>query len=137
MEDYTESHQSKLLGITSPRVNFEEEKKLTREASCTLAQLLYGYSTILNNYLNRIDPKLPNICNICNHGPHVHHLFNFPGRPTDMNILSLWTDPQRVSEFFQLTLHNKTREPFRRFQYKNDVQVIFRCGMPYLCRRGQ
>ena len=63
VKDYTESHHSKLLGITSPGVNFEQEMKLKREARLTLAQVCFGYSRILNNYLNMIDPKVANICN--------------------------------------------------------------------------
>ena len=99
VKEFTENHHSQLWGKDTPEVNFEEKK--SHEARCTLAQLYSRYSTILNSYLHRIRP---NTCTVCNLGPHdMHHLFNCPGRQTNIGILGLWTDRFHLAEHLQLT----------------------------------
>ena len=47
-----------------PKIN-QEEEKLPRKTSCTLAQLRSGYSITLNSYKNRLDPSVPDECPEC------------------------------------------------------------------------
>ena len=93
-----------LLGGYPPPVS-EEEKDLPRSTRCKLAQLRAGYSSILNNYLAKIDPGVQDTCPKCAGTPHdVKHLFNCPRKPTTLTTEALWTAPKETAAFLELDI---------------------------------
>ena len=63
------------------------EQTLPMKTRTILAQLLTGYSRILGQYMNRIDPTARNHCHNCGHSRHdAHHLFDCPSKPTTLTV---------------------------------------------------
>ncbi|KAI5718738.1 hypothetical protein M8J77_026074 [Diaphorina citri] len=53
-----------------------------------------GWCKLLQHYMARIDPSVPDRCPRCSGSPHdVHHLFNCPDLPTILDPTALWTNP--------------------------------------------
>ena len=95
------SNVNRVLGTRPPKVDKSEET-LPR---ATLAQLRSGFCNLLQNYRARVIPSTPDACPDCNQGPHdTAHLFNFPGRPTNLTSLDLWAKPKEVARFLNLDL---------------------------------
>lgn len=97
--------QNVVLGGYPPPVS-DAEETLPRQARTHMAQLRTGYSRHLNSYLARIDHLTADVCPDCNRGPHnTHHVFNCPANPTDLPVLSLWTDPVAAAAHLGYTQH--------------------------------
>ena len=93
---------NKILQRNPPEVN-KEELNLPRITRSRLSQLRSGYSRILNSYLHRIGEKPDDSCTLCNQSPHTTlHLFECPNNPTNLDVLSLWTQPKMAADFLQL-----------------------------------
>jgi hypothetical protein len=93
---------NKILQRNPPEVN-KEEVNLPRITRSRLSQLRSGYSRILNSYLHRIGEKPDDSCTLCNQSPHTTlHLFECPNNPTNLDVLSLWTQPKMAADFLQL-----------------------------------
>ena len=101
---------NKVLHAPAPEIH-PSETLLPRKTRTTLAQLRSGYSTVLNSFLNRINPALypTDSCPKCGQSPHTTaHLFNCPADPTDTTIQDLWDDPLAAASFLGLPT---TEEP--------------------------
>jgi hypothetical protein len=93
---------NKVLQRNPPEVN-KEETSLQRITRSRLTQLRSGYSRMLNSYLHRIDDNISDRCPLCNQPPHnTQHLFNCPNNPTNLDVLSLWTQPLQAADFLSL-----------------------------------
>ncbi len=93
---------NKVLQRNPPEVN-KEETSLTRITRSRLSQLRSGYSRLLNSYLHRIEEKPDDSCPLCNQSAHTTtHLFECPNNPTNLDVLSLWTQPKMAADFLQL-----------------------------------
>jgi len=91
---------NKLLNKSPPDIH-PSESSLDRRSRCTLSQLRAGKSSLLQSYLNHINPATyPSpICPICNIRPHdTHHLFDCPQIPTTLTTLDLWQNPVGVAD---------------------------------------
>ena len=87
------------LGILPPPMA-EDEKKLSRSARTTLAQLRSGHSIRLNVYRRSIGLADNDLCPDC--GTHQHttqHLFNCRAKPTTLTPADLWSHPSEVITF--------------------------------------
>ncbi|KAI5707949.1 hypothetical protein M8J77_013260 [Diaphorina citri] len=79
------------------------EMSLPRSTRATLAQLRSGWCKLLQHYMARIDPSVPDRCPRCSGSPHdVHHLFNCPDLPTILDPTALWTNPVEVAQLLGL-----------------------------------
>ena len=88
-----ESSSSKLLNGRPPPIATAKQT-LPRKTRTILAQLCTGYSQIIGQYMNRIDPTMRNHCHNCGHSPNdTHHLFACPPKSTTLTVESLWTAP--------------------------------------------
>ena len=92
---------NKVLNSRPPAIK-EKEKSLPRTTRSTLSQLRSGYSQYLNSYKSRIDPNISDKCPNCNNSHTTAHLFNCPGNPTDLNVTSLWNNPNDAARFLNL-----------------------------------
>ena len=93
---------NKVLNATPPEVN-KEEANLPRFTRSRLSQLRSGYCRTLNSYMSRINSNIDDCCPLCNNSPHnTNHLFNCPNNPTNLNILSLWTQPKQAADFLSI-----------------------------------
>ena len=93
---------NKVLQANPPEVN-KMEANLTRSVRSQLSQLRSGYSRLLNSYLYRIDDNIEDKCPLCKQTPHdTVHLFNCPKNPTQLTVLSLWTQPVLAANFLKL-----------------------------------
>ena len=99
-----ESSSSKLLNGRPPPIATAEQT-LPRKTITILAQLRTGYSRILGQYMNRIDPTARNNCHDCGQSPHdTHHLFDCPSKPTTLTVVSLWTALTETTEHLNLAI---------------------------------
>ena len=97
---------NRVLAINPPEIN-NNEAKLSRETRTELSRLRSGFSRKLNSYMSRIDPTIEDKCPQCSSTPHdTTHLFNCPANPSQMNVLSLWTDPVKAANFLKLSAEN-------------------------------
>ena len=97
---------NRVLAINPPDIN-HDEVKLSRETRTELSRLRSGFSRKLNSYMSRIDPTVEDKCPQCSATPHdTTHLFNCPANPSQMNVLSLWTDPVKAANFLNLSADN-------------------------------
>ncbi|KAI5707813.1 hypothetical protein M8J77_010316 [Diaphorina citri] len=79
------------------------EVSLPRSTRATLAQLRSGWCKLLQHYMARIDPSVPDRCPRCSGSPHdVHPLFNCPDLPTILDPTALWTNPVEVAQLLGL-----------------------------------
>ena len=93
---------NKVLQANPPEVN-KTAATLTRSVQSQLSQLRSGYSRLLNSYLHKIDNNIEDKCPQCNQSPHdTVHLFNCPNNPTNLTVLSLWTQPVLAANFLKL-----------------------------------
>ena len=93
---------NKVLQKQPPPIS-ENELQLPRKIRTTLAQLRSGYCKLLNNYLNRLDSEIDDVCPKCNEHPHdTMHLFKCTQHPTQLGVEDLWTNPQAVATFLDL-----------------------------------
>lgn len=84
---------NKVLLRHPPKISIEENT-LPRNTRVKLAQLRSGYCPLLNSYMNRIDPTIPDSCPDCHNTPHdTAHLFTCPVKNQNLPVDSLWTDP--------------------------------------------
>ena len=102
VSNWVDETYSKLLGTRSPLID-DNEAKLDRATRRSLAQLRFGYSSLLNIYLSRIDPDVTDKCDQCwNCGHTTRHLLNFPSNPTDLKMKDLWNRAVEVAVFLGL-----------------------------------
>ena len=93
---------NRVLNHTPPEID-KSELTLMRDARTKLAQLRSGFSTLTNEYKNRIDPNIPNKCPECKKTPHdVKHLFNCKKNPTSLTPIDLWKKPIHVARFLKI-----------------------------------
>ena len=92
---------SSINPITANRPRIDgSEQELPRRTRATLAQLRSGWCHVTNHYMSRINTEIQVICPNCGTSSHdVHHLFNFPMKPTTLEISSLWTNPREAAIF--------------------------------------
>ena len=103
---------NRVLGRNPPPLNEKEESDLNRKARSALSQLRSGFCKILNNYNNRCDNNVPDICPKCSQSPHdTNHLFNCPQDPTILTVESLWLKPKMAAEFLKLEQEQEPRQP--------------------------
>lgn len=96
---------NKVLNEIPPKVNFQEERLLTRSVRSTLSQLRSGYSSFLYSYLHRINSRPDNLCPDCKLAEHTtHHVFNCTRRLNRGNLtpIDLWYNPKMCAEFLGL-----------------------------------
>ena len=93
---------NKVLNAPAPEVN-PEITKLNRNTRTALSQLRSGYSKLLNSNMSRIDDTIPDECPLCKQSSHTtNHLFNCQANPTNLDAISLWTNPIEAAKFLQL-----------------------------------
>ena len=94
---------NRVLGRAPPPVNDKEESDLSRKVRATLSQLRSGFCKLWNDYNNRCNINIPNICPNCSQTPHnTAHLFNCPSKPSTLTMESLWYNPKLAAEFLKL-----------------------------------
>ena len=100
VEKCIESYKhNKVLNAPAPEVN-PEITKLHRNTRTALSQLRSGYSKLLNSYMSRIDDTIPDECPLCKQSSHTTtHLFNCQANPTNLDVISLWTNPIEAAKF--------------------------------------
>ena len=92
---------NRVLGTPAPPVH-EEERQLSRQTRRTLSQLRSGHCYSLNNYKHRIGQSDTNICPCCRQEEHtVHHIFECPVHPTDLQPEALWRNPVGAAAFLR------------------------------------
>ena len=92
---------NRVLGTPAPPVH-EEEKQLSRKTRRTLSQLRSGHCYSLNDYKHRIGQSDSNICPCCRQEEHtVHHIFECPVYPTDLQPEDLWRRPVSAADFLR------------------------------------
>ena len=103
---------NRVLGRAPPTVNDEEEFDLSRKVRATLSQLRPGFCKLLNDYNNRCDINIPNICPNCSQIPHnTAHLFNCPSNPATLTVESIWYNPKLGAEFLKLDQEQEPEQP--------------------------
>ena len=92
---------NRILNAPPPMVD-QTALKLERKDRSLLSQLRSGFSKVLNNYMARVDPSIPDECPKCKISPHdTNHLFICPNASTTLTVRDLWNQPQKVLEFLQ------------------------------------
>ena len=93
---------NRVLNQSPPEIN-KTETTLPRQARTKLAQLRSGFSNLANQFRNRLDPNIPNICPDCKKTPHdVKHIFNCKKNPTNLRPIDLWKKPVEVAKFLKI-----------------------------------
>ena len=99
--DMTLYKPTRVLYQSPPEIN-KTETTLPRQARTKLAQLRSGFSNLTNQFRNRQDPNIPNICPDCKKTPHdVKHIFNCKKNPTNLRPIDLWKKPVEVAKFLK------------------------------------
>ena len=101
-EDIAALGENKILEEKPPDVK-GEEKTLNRRTRTYLTQLRSGFSPLLKSYMYKIGQTDSDACPNCGHRPHdTRHLFACPNKPTDLTVVSLWSDPVGSAMFLGL-----------------------------------
>jgi hypothetical protein len=95
---------NKLLQSTPPLVDCSETT-LPRKDRCTLAQIRSGKSSLLMEYLHKVNPQkyTSPLCPLCSTSPHdSQHLFTCNLVPTTLTPIDLWTNPTEAIKLVHL-----------------------------------
>jgi hypothetical protein len=93
---------NRVLGTLPPGIN-PSENTLNRKTRSELSRLRSGFSRNLNNYMNRLDNEIQDVCPLCNATPHdTPHLFDCLANPTSLTVIDLWTNPVEAANFLKI-----------------------------------
>ena len=100
-----ENSSSKLLNGRPPPIATAEQT-LSRKTRTILEQLRTGHNRKFCQYINGIDSTKRNHYHDCGHSPHdIHHLFDYPSKPTTLTVELLWSAPTETAKHLNLAIY--------------------------------